>query len=263
MRELNKMDLQWALRRTPTAVLKLPKDQPGKVFVAGGFLRACVANERVEDIDLFASSKNDAKLYAELLAAHDDKKVFSTDNAYTVKGFALPVQIIHRWTYETAEQIMANFDFTIAMAGFWWAARETDEEVAASAVHHANRPAGWRSICDDRFYEDLAAKRLRYTAPIRNEDAGGSLLRVLKFYQRGYRIPLDSLGAVTTRLLNDVNAFAVVQGREADREEQLAKVVTGLLREVDPNIDSSHLAYLPAEDATTPELTEEDMDGVI
>jgi hypothetical protein len=29
------------------------------------------------------------------------------------------------------------------------------------------------------------------------------------------------------------------------------------------NVDPSHIAHLPAEDATTPELTEEDIDAVI
>jgi hypothetical protein len=261
MRELNKMDLQWALRRTPAAVLKLMKDRPGKLFCAGGFIRACVANEKVEDIDLFVSSKDDARPYAELLAAKADGKVYATDNALTVKGYALPVQIIHRWTYEQPEDVVRSFDFTIAMAGFWWDANKLVD--SGYGVFKLTPEPGWRSVCHDRFYEDLAAKRLRYTAPVRNEDAGGSLLRVLKFYQRGYRIPLDSLGAVTARLLNDVNAFAVLQGRAADREEQLAKVITGLLHEVDPNVDPSHIAHLPAEDATTPELTEEDIDAVI
>lgn len=248
MRELNRQDLQWALRRTPAAVLKLLKDCAGKVFVGGGFLRACVAGEKAEDIDLFVASKDNASLYAELLAAKADGKVIATDNAYTVKGYALPVQIIHRWVYEKPDDLMRSFDFTIAMAGFWWAAKETDEDAARDM--REPRSAGWRSICDDRFYEDLAAKRLRYTAPVRHEDAGGSLLRMLKFYQRGYRIPLDSLAGVTARLLNDVEAWKVLEGRAADREVQMAKVITGLLREVDPNIDPSHIAHLPAEDYT-------------
>jgi hypothetical protein len=244
MRELNRQDLQWALRRTPAAVLKLLKDQASKVFVGGGFLRACVAGEKAEDIDLFVASKANASLYAELLATKADGKVIATENAYTVKGYALPVQIIHRWVYEKPEDLMRSFDFTIAMAGFWWqGCVPATEEVPGTKE-------GWRSICDDRFYEDLAAKRLRYTAPVRHEDAGGSLLRVLKFYQRGYRIPLDSLAGVTARLLNDVEAWKVLEGRAADREVQMAKVITGLLREVDPNIDPSHIAHLPAEDYT-------------
>ena len=36
----------------------------------------------------------------------------------------------------------------------------------------------------DEFYPDLAARRLVYTAPVRDEEAGGSLLRVRKFIER-------------------------------------------------------------------------------
>ena len=102
-------------------------------------------------------------------------------------------------------------------------------------------------MIDDRFYADLAAKRLIYRSPLRNEDAGGSLLRVLKFYQRGYRIPLNSLGAVIARLVNAVDeekigAFA------GNHEQKLAKVLTALLHEVDPAIDPEHIAHLPSDE---------------
>jgi hypothetical protein len=236
MRELERQDLRWALRRTPAAVLKLLKDQPGKVFVAGGFLRACVANEQVSDIDLFVASKELAKVYAMVLEAKagDGAKVYETDNAITVKGYPIPVQIVHRWTWDSCEECISSFDFTIAMAGFWW-----DADDATHAPQYRPQP-GWRSICDDRFYPDLAAKRLRYTSPIRNEDAGGSMLRVLKFYQCGYRIPLDSLATVTARFVQGVREY----GQD---EADFARVLTGLLREVDPNIDPSHIAHLPSD----------------
>ena len=51
--ELDRQDLRWALRRCPDVVLRLLKQYPGKVFVAGGYIRACVASESVADVDLF------------------------------------------------------------------------------------------------------------------------------------------------------------------------------------------------------------------
>jgi hypothetical protein len=176
MRELSRQDLQWCLRRTPTAVLKLLKDQSGRAFVGGGFVRACVANEPVSDIDLFTGSKGEAKIYAAILEAKagDGGKVFETDNAYTVKGYTVPVQIIHRWTYASPEELMRSFDFTVAMAGFWWGDAEDDYLSMESPSGSTRKPAGWRSVCDNRFYEDLAARRLRYTAPVRHEDVGGA-----------------------------------------------------------------------------------------
>jgi hypothetical protein len=37
-----------------------------------------------------------------------------------------------------------------------------------------------------------------------------------------------------------------VANGELPYEQQMAKVITGLLREVDPNIDINHLSHLPA-----------------
>ena len=249
MRNLNRQDLQWTLRRCPAFVLKLMKDRPGTVFLGGGFVRACVANEPANDVDLFVGSALEGREAAVYLQSKNPgATLFESENAFTIRGggLHLPVQIIHRWTYDSAAALVQSFDFTIAMAGVWWSAMELNVSAA-----------GWRSVCDDRFYEDLAAKRLRYTSPLRNEDAGGSLLRVLKFYQRGYRIPLDSLGAVVARLANDIEAFKVLEGHADGREAQLAKVFTGLLREVDPNVDPSHIAHLPADaEEATGDVTE-------
>ena len=280
MRELLREDMRWALRRTPRPVLQLLKEKPAQAFVGGGFLRACVAGEKASDVDIFAPSATAAREFAVFLQSKaQGARLHETQNAFTIRGgdLPLPLQVIHRWVYDSPEQLMKSFDFTIAMAGFWWEASptvhrpdmdfvSTDENLAplGSTVRveiPAGPAIGWRSICHDRFYEDLAAKRLRYTAPVRNEDAGGSLLRVLKFYQRGYRIPLDSLGAVVARLLNDVRMQAVMNGHEATRERHLAKVLTGLLREVDPNIDPSHIAHLPSEEDERGMENEEELNG--
>ena len=240
-------------------VLALLKDRPGKVFIGGGYVRAIVANEHVNDIDLFTTDKDSALSATRFLLGLKEgeepgRKIHESANAFTVRGLRVPVQIIHRWTYTDPAALMQSFDFTIAMAGFWW------EETGAEETYIENsevktRPVGkWHSICDDRFYEDLAAKRLRYTSPQRNEDAGGSLLRVLKVYQRGYRIPLDSLGAVIARLVDnvDLKGIEVLVNDQCPSnigdttEKRWAKILTGLLREVDPSVDPKHVAHLPS-----------------
>lgn len=222
MRELESHDLAWCLRCCRHDVLELMKRQGKNIVAAGGYVRARVAGEKPSDIDLFVTSPEIAKVLSKEFAGQG--KLFETDNAYTIQGKGLCVQFIHRWCYSEPQQLLDSFDFTIACAAFWW-----DGE--------------WKSLCDDRFYPDLAGKRLRYRSPNRNEDAGGSLLRVLKFYQRGYRIPLDSLGAVVSRLIQGVDPSK----GDWRSEPWLSKILTGLLREVDPNIDPSHIAHLPAE----------------
>ena len=233
MIQLNQHDLQWALTRLPAAVITALKANADRVFLAGGFIRAVVANEEVNDFDLFVPNFECASSLAMQLAEGDPKRIYKTDNAYTIRGYKLPVQIIFRWTYESPLTCIESFDFTIAMAALYWSAEGAGK---------------WVGMAHDSFYADLAAKRLIYTSPMHNEDAGGSLLRVLKFYQRGYRIPLGSLGAVMSRLLRGVHRVNW-EKRETmtpdEWEAQMGHVLTGLLREVDPAHDPEHLAHLP------------------
>jgi hypothetical protein len=217
----------------------------GRVFVGGGFLRAVISREPVNDVDVFCSDKKTAWALAEELVAEEFKlrkgfskeqvkrKIYPTDNAYTLRCLNPCVQIIHRWTFKNGEDVINSFDFTVCRAAFWYDG-------------HA-----WQSICDPRFYPDLAAKRLRYCNPVRIEEAGGSMLRVLKYYQKGYRIPIDHLGAVIARCVSSLDLKRVSDRDYPDQldERQVARVVTGLLREVDPSVDPGHVAHLPAEDS--------------
>lgn len=224
MLSLTKHDVYWCLRRLPRPVLRLMHKQGEKLVLAGGFIRSCISSEKINDVDLFTTSKEAAEIFARELAG--ETYVFRTDNAFSIRLPGTLVQLIHRWTFETPELVVPSFDFTIARAAIWYSLEKKR----------------WESVCDPRFYADLAGKRLVYCSPVRNEDAGGSLLRVLKFYQRGYRIPLDSMGAVLARLVKDVD-FDLMKNCP-DKEKQLAKVLTGLLKEVDPNT-LDNLAYFP------------------
>jgi hypothetical protein len=206
----------------------------------------------VNDIDVFTPTRADAERLAWELA--NDCMVpaelrvkgqglhapYTTDNAFTVTHRRVSVQFIHRWSFTRPEDALESFDFTIAKAALWW---NTPPVAPTTSLFppqcfDSDRGTGWRSACAETFYPDLAAKRLVYTSPQRNEDAGGSMLRVLKFYQRGYRIPLDSMGAVIARLCQGIE-FSRLPGRgfPIARERALAMVVTGLLREVDPLVD--------------------------
>lgn len=218
MSELLKEDLMWCVRRLPKCVRDMLKNEGEKLFVAGGFIRACVANEKPADVDLFCPTKDMAELYARRMGG----RMVTTDNAHTVLGVAsLPIQFIHKWTFDKPADVIPSFDFTIAKAIIWWGGEK------------------WQSICDARFYQDLASKRLTYCSPVRVEEVGGSLLRVLKFYQRGYRIPLDSLGAVIARLISGLDN----KKSDLSTEGNVAEVLTGLLREVDPQVDPSHESH--------------------
>jgi hypothetical protein len=238
MSQLTKHDLNWAVQRLPPKVKKLLQDRPNRIFVAGGYLRSRITGEKVSDIDLFTATKDEARtaiedLIIDISIPEDDRDVnatredllhdlqpliYETENAFTAKGTRPMIQAIHRWTFDNPIAAIESFDFTIAKAAIWWTG------------------SWWESVCHHDYYADIAGKRLVYTSPVREESAGGSLLRVLKFYQRGYRIPLESLAAVIARLVNSVE-FQKVDFQRRDSEAHLTYILKGLLREVDPNTD--------------------------
>lgn len=220
--KLDIQDLIWALRRMPKTLQNVMKEDEwaNSIFVGGGFLRSTVSNDTVNDVDVFVKNAKDAELLAYKLC--DDKKnIIKTENAYTIKG-KMVIQIIHRWVFEKPQDVSNSFDFTVCCAVIFFDGKNFD------------------SFCDERFYMDIAAKRIIYRKPVRNEDAGGSMLRVLKYYQKGYRIPLDSLGAIIARLISAVD-FKKLDIKD---EAAVAKIITGLLREVDPSIDPLHESHL-------------------
>lgn len=219
---LNNYDVQFCVKRLPKRLKKLMINHGETIIIAGGYIRSIVTGEHISDVDVFAGNKETSeKLAMELMYNKSD--LHRTNNAITVKSFRIPVQFIYRWVYDNPVDVLKSFDFSICQAAIWY--NKTEKK--------------WASKCEDSFYQDLAAKRLVYLSPIRNEDAGGSLLRVLKYYQRGYRIPLDSFGAVLARLL------IAVKDKDRMDEDFMAKIITGLLVEVDPAGFIDHEAYLP------------------
>lgn len=241
MRELNPHDLNWAVRLLPVRLRNQMIKYGPRLVLGGGYIRSTVSGEKPNDLDLFTQTPEDAKLFAKELADEAKKKPYETGNALSVKLSPRHfVQYIHRWSFPTPQYLIESFDFTIACSALWFESGK------------------WTSLIDDEFYADLAAKRLVYRSPLRNEDSGGSLLRVLKFYQRGFRIPLDSLGAVLARLVDGVDLRGISTTKDNGEnfrfesiigdttEKRWASVITGLLREVDPQIDPDHFSHLPS-----------------
>ncbi len=210
---LNNFDLNRVLRFLPLNVKSLMEQEfwVNKIYIAGGFIRDLVSGDRVNDIDLFVNNKAEAELLFAILK--ENHKTVITDNAFTICS-KLPIQIIHRWTFNTPEEVLLSFDFT----------------VCSSAVYYT-KDSGWKGICHDDFYSDLAAKRLIYLSPKRDEAPGGSIIRVLKFYKRGYNIPLNNLSKVIARLMVDAEDCY----KKENSEDSLHKYVDNKLFEVDPS----------------------------
>lgn len=236
MNTLDINDLKFAVQRLPEALVKIMyrPEWHNRIFIAGGFVRAIVAGEKISDIDLFTDSLRGCELLANNIATTLSKKVHKTDNAFSIRSSPM-IQVISRWTFMKPEQVAESFDFTVCCAVIYYNGKTFD------------------SYVDERFYVDLASKRLVYRKPVRNEDAGGSMLRVLKYYQRGYRIPLDSLAAVIARLNTQVDFDKIKRNVNSENSENsVADVITGLLRIVDPTVVQHLEAYLPSMATTNP-----------
>lgn len=210
-------DLRYVVTRLPRDVRQLMSENPGKLFLGGGFIRATIAGETPSDIDLFGADKTVLASLATILASRrEGAKTHTSKNAITlITPERLPVQFITRWTFDNAAALVASFDFTVCQAAIW------------RAGDQVNSP--WRSASGSNFYIDLAGRRLVYTRPFRDEEVGGSMLRVIKYVRRGYSIQVSSLGDVIARL-----TWAVRSSHLASDEAGTGQVIAGLLREVDP-----------------------------
>jgi len=220
---LTNNDLGFVVRRLPKDVRDLLSKFQGTLFLGGGFIRAVVAGEEPNDIDLFGTSPDHIKKIADELqesrGGEKNCRLHRTKNAITVISIGrITVQFITRWTFSTPEDVFKSFDFTVCQAAIY--------------RDGAGKQSPWRSKVSPAFYIDLAAKRLVYTSPKREEEAGGSMLRVLKYVRRGYVIQVDSLALVIARLT------AAVRSADVDVSDENATgwVINGLLQEVDPSI---------------------------
>lgn len=213
MNTLEEGDMEFVVRRLPTDIRSLLKEYEGRLYIAGGYIRAVIAGEDPSDIDIFGADKD---LLAEAAARLAEKRgentrVHKTKNAITVISMGrITIQFITRWTFVQPQECAASFDFTVCQSVIW--------------RHHGK----YQSLCAPSFYKDLAARRLVYTHPVRDEEAGGSLMRVLKYTRRGYTIQIKSLAGVVSRLIDRVDFD------KAGDESRRSFVLTGILQEVDP-----------------------------
>lgn len=170
--------LSQALRNTLDAFPQL--------FIAGGFVRAVTADESVKDIDIFTTDlsvvERAVQFYIRQRGSLGVKEVLTPCTITVTDGFC-PVQFVNNIAYESIEQCVAQFDFTVFQAAYW---RENFQP---------------KAVCVPEFIRDVAERRLVYTAPDRVEAPGGSLWRAIKYAQRGYSITQLELARLIERLV--------------------------------------------------------------
>ena len=242
---LTQNDLGHVVRRIPKDVRELMSKYHNVLFLGGGFVRACVAGEQPSDIDLFGPSKELLEQIAKELQAKrggkDQCRLHFTKNAITVITLGrITVQFITRWTFSDPNALTSSFDFTVCQATIYRSGPE--------------KQAPWGSVISPNFYRDLAARRLVYTHPVRDEEAGGSLMRALKYQRRGYVIQIESLAGVVSRLVAAVDQKRVSLGDEYAS----TFVLKGLLQEVDPLLSVDGLEVTDDHETPIEGFNEED-----
>ena len=231
MEELTKNDLRFVVSRIPKDVRSLMHKYPS-LMIGGGFVRGTIAREKISDIDLFGPDVNTLKMAAQEIALSRKGRIYETDNALTVLAPPrTPLQFITRWCFTDPKELINSFDYTVCQAAINCTLQRY--EIGVESTEDNDVPSEkltWHGHCSPMFYPDLAARRLNYTCPDRNEDAGGSMLRMRKFISRGYTIQAGSMARVIARLVSKVD----FRGDNWKDEAYAAKIITGLLREVDP-----------------------------
>ena len=207
--DMNKFLVARVAEALPSDVLGALKEMPARVCVGGGFIRSMVQGEPAKDVDLFVSDEEAAEWVKARLSAGRETTLDSR-NATTYQGNP-PVQVVTRWMYPPEEHIR-RFDFTIAQACVWWS---VDRFVGK--LH-------------ERFIEDATERRLVYTAPEREEEPLGSVIRKDKFIAQGYTMSAHQWAKLMARTEQRLQEARETEGYDATDEVPMSMWTTWALR---------------------------------
>jgi hypothetical protein len=145
--------------------------KPRGAFIAGGALTSAFTGQPINDVDYYFKTKEAFMEAVEL--AYDDCLwcVSATDRAVTFVSGGDVIQLMHFDFFETAEDIFDAFDYTVCMAAY-------DIDKADFVMH-------------EDFLKHASQRFLRFHSGTRYPY--GSLMRVLKYQQRGYTIGKSDL----------------------------------------------------------------------
>lgn len=197
------IDIKQVIYSLPEAIVILMRKYAGISVLAGGYIRATVANEEVNDIDIFVPTNEIGERFASELY---NKTYYMDANHIQVYVDGIEVQIIWRYPYKKVNEILEQFDYTVAKAAIWFD-EGIDKEVP-----------DFKGICHQRFYKDLARKLLVYDCN-REVERVQSIPRLLKYTKYGYSIEPSSLSAVIAKTCLSLDLTNGFDGMQKQLEE--------------------------------------------
>lgn len=178
--KLDKFDLAGIMSSIPeecSSVWELLTTNP-KLMLAGGFIRSCLMNEPIGDIDIFGDELSIEKGKEFLQKKYGDPDPISSSKSTIFNG---KIQLYQQDYFTTPEELLQDFDFTICQAVVW---------SSAGALT-------WESLCSPRYYRDLLKKELHYLG----QTPASSIYRALKFGRLGYKMSARYLPKMFEQLL--------------------------------------------------------------
>jgi len=212
--ELKKSDVKRIVERLPECLKLLMTDSAfiGKVSIAGGFIRSILANQDINDIDVFVSDLEVADKVCNFvmnnLAMNNlgNVRASYSENACTLYNVGFPIQIITKWLYNTPQEVIDDFDFTICQAAIFY--HEID---------------GFIGIC-----ASLYGKELIFAHPVREHNPMVTLFRYLKFAKLGYYIESDSFFSLIAKAIKSLN----IKGADLSDEYKVAEALESAFSEI-------------------------------
>ena len=150
-------------------------------YIAGGCIRSMILNEEVKDVDIFITKEVDVeKFLSHVKEEHCfERSFFISDNAVNFTIHGIKYQIVTT-VQNSPKKLIDEFDFTINMNYY-----ENNSEPYIENKQH------------------ILDKQLKFNLKCRNRL--GTLSRVTKFVERGYKVPTKvdflELGTLLTREL--------------------------------------------------------------
>lgn len=175
-----------------------------EMVLAGGYIRDTLLGVTPKDVDIFGTKATCQDVATALTPGDIDTPMVIRKNSLTLEIGTRTYQFIHKFKFSGPEQLLDQFDYSIARAGIWY----------------DRSGKKWTGTCWNSWEEDALAKRLLFLDKTPELE---SIVRLLSFTRRGYSVDSLSLSRILTSALASIKA-----GKEFDLDDIEADFLKGL-----------------------------------